>query len=220
MTSGLEAYLARLAAELATRGLAARRIVDEAREHLADELEQGVKRGLSLEDAQREALARFGPADVVAEQFASEGGRTQMWNRVLFGVRLAFRGVLAVTLLRHQRNWALLQGTDPVTLHDVPNPIHFRVKSKRGWRNPEFLAIVSNPDAELVPFLERVAPPLLAPLGPVQSVALVDEQTKSGRVTRRYRAVFGDRANIVCTAAFACDGTALSLDWTRLGLSK
>ena len=69
MTAGpLDTYLEELARALRERGHAASRIVEEAREHLADAVEDGLRRGLAREDAEREAVERFGPADVIAAQ--------------------------------------------------------------------------------------------------------------------------------------------------------
>jgi len=52
MTSAaLEAYLSRLERELRKRGLQDRRIVDEAREHLFDAVDDGLQRGLSVDAA-------------------------------------------------------------------------------------------------------------------------------------------------------------------------
>jgi capsular polysaccharide biosynthesis protein len=69
MTLGpLDTYLQELARALRERGHEATRIVDEAREHLVDAVEDGLRRGLAREDAEREALERFGPPDLLAAQ--------------------------------------------------------------------------------------------------------------------------------------------------------
>lgn len=60
MTRGpVDAYLDRLEHELRQRGVQDTRIVEEAREHLLDAVENGRPRGLSIEDAEHEALERF-----------------------------------------------------------------------------------------------------------------------------------------------------------------
>jgi len=83
MTSrAVEAYLARLERELGKRGLRDARIVEEARGHLVDAMERGRQRGLSVEAAEEEAVARFGEPDAVAATFATE--RYRMLNRSLF----------------------------------------------------------------------------------------------------------------------------------------
>ena len=56
---------------------------------------------------------------------------------------------------------------------------HYLVKSKRGWVNPELVAIASDPDALLVPFLERIAPVPLGPLGEMQSLTLIEDGSAS-----------------------------------------
>jgi capsular polysaccharide biosynthesis protein len=72
----LDAYLRELARALHERGHAAVRIVAEAREHLADAVEDGLRRGLSREDAEREAVERFGPPDLIAAQAPPVRSRT------------------------------------------------------------------------------------------------------------------------------------------------
>jgi len=76
----LDAFLNRLEQELRQRGHIDARMLDEARDHLLDAVEDGQRRGLSIEDAQREALERFGAPDLVAAQLAP--GRHQMLNRM------------------------------------------------------------------------------------------------------------------------------------------
>ncbi|HET9270552.1 MAG TPA: permease prefix domain 1-containing protein [Vicinamibacterales bacterium] len=77
MTPGpLDAYLQALASALHERGHAAARIVAEAREHLADAVEDGLRRGLTREDAEREAVERFGPPDLIAAQAPPVSSRT------------------------------------------------------------------------------------------------------------------------------------------------
>jgi uncharacterized protein involved in exopolysaccharide biosynthesis len=75
----LDAYLSRLARELRQRGLEDRRIVAEAREHLIDAIEDGRQRGLSVDEAEREAFERFGAPEIVAAHVVPE--REHMMNR-------------------------------------------------------------------------------------------------------------------------------------------
>lgn len=71
MTSAaLAAFLSRLERELRERGLHDRRILDEAREHLLDAVDDGLRRGLSIDVAENHALVRFGSAETVAAHFA------------------------------------------------------------------------------------------------------------------------------------------------------
>jgi uncharacterized protein involved in exopolysaccharide biosynthesis len=72
MSGALDDYLRRLDYELRKRGLVDGRILDEAREHLVDTVADGRDRGLSVEDAEREAFERFGLPDIVAARFAEE----------------------------------------------------------------------------------------------------------------------------------------------------
>jgi putative ABC transport system permease protein len=74
--TALEAYLSRLERELQKRGVQDGRIVDEAREHLVDAREEGLRRGLSAEAAESLALARFGPPEILAAQFATKPSGT------------------------------------------------------------------------------------------------------------------------------------------------
>src|SRR6185369_6166203 len=66
--ASVEAYLQELRQTLSERGRDDSRIVDEAREHLVDAVEDGLRRGLEQADAEREAVERFGPPSVVAAQ--------------------------------------------------------------------------------------------------------------------------------------------------------
>jgi hypothetical protein len=88
MTSArLDIYLPQLERELARHGVvdprALRRIVQETRDHLVDAIERARERGLSFDEAEEEAFARFGPADAVAAQFAAEQRPTTMSRRLL-----------------------------------------------------------------------------------------------------------------------------------------
>jgi uncharacterized protein involved in exopolysaccharide biosynthesis len=72
----LDAYLRALASALHDRGHSAERIVAEAREHLADAVEDGLRRGLTREAAEHEAVERFGPPDLIAAQAPPVRSRT------------------------------------------------------------------------------------------------------------------------------------------------
>ena len=90
MTStALEAYLSRLERELRDRGFQDRRIVDEAREHLVDAVEDGRQRGLSVEAAESQALVRFGPPEMVAAHFAMARRRLPTADRSWSGLSWA-----------------------------------------------------------------------------------------------------------------------------------
>jgi hypothetical protein len=75
-SQSLDHYVQRLARTLRSEGLIDPRIVDEAREHLVDAVEDGVERGLSVEAAESAAFARFGDPDELTEAFQ----RVYRWN--------------------------------------------------------------------------------------------------------------------------------------------
>ena len=80
MTLGqVDAYVIRLERELRKRGIEDTRIIEEAREHLVDAVEDGRQRGLSVADAEREAFERFGAPETVAAHVVPE--RDRMMNR-------------------------------------------------------------------------------------------------------------------------------------------
>jgi len=68
----IDEYIGRLERELRRRGLDDPRILAEAREHLADAVEEGRQRGLSVDEAEQEALERFGAPAIVAAAHADE----------------------------------------------------------------------------------------------------------------------------------------------------
>lgn len=68
----IEAYLARLASQLGGDAAGRARILAEVRDHLTEATQAELSRGApSGEEAARRAIARFGPPDLVARQFAS-----------------------------------------------------------------------------------------------------------------------------------------------------
>ena len=66
----IETYLADLRRQLRRRWVPERRILDEVAAHLIDAADQAHANGRSYEEAEREALGRFGSASSVAEGFA------------------------------------------------------------------------------------------------------------------------------------------------------
>jgi hypothetical protein len=75
-----DSYLRRLQTALQQRGLLSARIVDEARDHLLDAIDDGMRRGLSREAAERDALERFGSADMLGAEFQ----RVYRWSYALW----------------------------------------------------------------------------------------------------------------------------------------
>ena len=68
----LQEYLDRLKMELGWRGISDAEAMEEIESHLLDSIEQGLRRGLSPEEAQQEALDHFGSPRVVAASFEKE----------------------------------------------------------------------------------------------------------------------------------------------------
>lgn len=97
----IQQYLLQLAVELRKRGVFAARFMEETRGHLADAVEGGQRRGLSQEDAQREALERFGDPATVAAKFAAEKYRKLHWVLLIAAVALG----LAIAWVDSRPHW-------------------------------------------------------------------------------------------------------------------
>jgi hypothetical protein len=91
----IDRYLTDLDRALRMRGVREPDIVAEAREHLLDCCRDAEGRGLPRDEAEREAIRRFGLPDVVAAAFVN--GSRSMLNRLL--VVTCVLTVLAVTVL-------------------------------------------------------------------------------------------------------------------------
>ena len=65
-SASIDTYVRQLERQLRQGGHADARFVEEVREHLIDAVNDGLGRGLPLEDAEREAFERFGPPETVA----------------------------------------------------------------------------------------------------------------------------------------------------------
>jgi capsular polysaccharide biosynthesis protein len=97
-TGPLDTYLRELERLLRARGHEPSRLVAEAREHLADAVEDGLRRGLAREDAEREAVHAFGPPELIAAQ--APGVRSHTLARLIATVETLaghWRGVTAAT---------------------------------------------------------------------------------------------------------------------------
>jgi hypothetical protein len=124
------------------RGLSDADVLTEIENHLLEAVDQGVRQGLSVEEAEQQALDRFGPAELIANAFDKERN-TSMQNLLLSaalisGLFCAYvdalprwddTGILAgslllvsglLTLLGHRRPWliALALGLW-IPLHDI-----------------------------------------------------------------------------------------------------
>lgn len=89
----IERYLSELKRELRMRWTAPARFLEETRGHLADAVAAGEKQGLAREQAEKEALARFGSPRMVAARYAAERYRRLEWiilaPAVLAGLSIA-----------------------------------------------------------------------------------------------------------------------------------
>jgi hypothetical protein len=97
----VETYLTDLARELRKRGLFEPRIVEEARGHLLDAVEEGRHRGLTVEAAEHEAFERFGAPGIVAARFDAE--RHRILNLALFVVAVALG--IAIAYVDSRPKW-------------------------------------------------------------------------------------------------------------------
>ena len=92
MTDLIHLYLRSLKYRLWLHGIFDAQYLEEVESHLLEALEAGIQRGLSGEDAEREALERFGPISIVARGFANE--RKNKMQNLLVATAL-FAGLFA-----------------------------------------------------------------------------------------------------------------------------
>jgi hypothetical protein len=141
-TDPINAYLKRLERDLWMRGMADADTLEEIKGHLLEAVEEGQKEGLSLDDAQRRAVERFGEAKIIGAAF--EKDRTAPMQKLLLalgilaGLFLAYldalpnwddTGILAgglllssglLTLLGYKRPWLLALAVGLwIPLHDI-----------------------------------------------------------------------------------------------------
>jgi len=95
--------------------------------------------------------------------------------------------------------------------HDK-NRFEFMLLTRHGRINPELAAIIEDPDTRLVPFLERLTPSPLGPLGNPQSVTDMSESTNA-RV-RKYHVVFGSERKVTCRIEID-RARKVSVHWAR-----
>jgi len=138
----VKAYLRTLERDLWMRGLTDPETLAEIESHLLEAVERGRARGLSLEEAEKQALERFGPAKVVGTAFEKERkfpmqkillsigllaglllayvDSLPKWDDtgILVGLMLLTSGLLA--LLGYRRPWLLALAVGLwIPLHDV-----------------------------------------------------------------------------------------------------
>lgn len=99
--SGIERYLSELRRELRLRWVPSARFLEETRGHLADAVEAGRTSGLSQQDAEEAAVARYGDARTVAAKFAAGKHRILHW--VLLGSAIALG--LAIAWMDSRPHW-------------------------------------------------------------------------------------------------------------------
>ena len=141
-TDRIKTYLRALEHDLWMRGLADVETLAEIESHLLEAVERGQARGLNLEEAERQALERFGPAKVVGTAFEKERQASMQkilltisllaglffayvdslpnWDDtgILAGMLLLASGLLA--LLGYRRPWLLALAVGLwIPLHDV-----------------------------------------------------------------------------------------------------
>jgi hypothetical protein len=215
MTSAaLKAYLSRLERELRLRGLQERRIIDEAREHLFDAMEDGRQRGLSADAAEREALLRFGPPEVLAAHFVTRRHRMSNW---LFFILTRLAG------LRRRNEPQASHYHDVV----VPSRYHFALRLRQPYRNrfqrmsaderTRFMAekkdrgenvsgFETDPRERLVQFLGEFGPRTFGSSGTLESLTLLEETIDSPKRVGRYLVAFASGAKMIWTVALSGDG--------------
>ena len=138
----IKTYLRALERALWLRGLADADTLAEIESHLRESIEQGQSRGLSPEEAERQALERFGSVKVVARTFEKERNTTMQsillavavlaglfsawvdarptWDDagILVGGLLLVSGLL--TLLGHRRPWLIALAVGIwIPVHDI-----------------------------------------------------------------------------------------------------
>ena len=217
----LEAFLAQLASEFRKRGVNDTRLVEEAREHLVDIIEEGIRRGLSAEDAEHHAFTRFGPPEMVAAGFTERRYRMLNWLPPMLSK--------VAGVLRHQAPRA-------GHYHDVSGPsvVHFALRLKRPIRarfakmsldeqkqsiaerrkrGEDVSAFETDPQERLVQFLRDFGRRKFGSGETLESLTLLEDMTDSTKRGGRYQAAFGSGTKMIWTVTLRPDG-AVSFDGT------
>jgi len=86
MTNQIESYLRALKRKLWLRGVFDAESLAEAESHLLEGVEAGVRRGLSVDESERQALERFGSVNLVTVAFENE--RKYLMQNILLAVAI------------------------------------------------------------------------------------------------------------------------------------
>jgi len=203
-------------------------MVEEAREHLVDAIEEGLKRGLSVDAAEREAIARFGLPESVAAHFANE--RHPMLNRLI----VILTRIAGLTC----RNEPLDDNDHGVAIHyhDVaaPSRYHFALRLKRRHRNrfnkmsaderqrfitqkrergEDVSIFETDPRERLVQFLREFGRRKYGSSATLESLTLLADTIDSSKRGGKYLAAFSSGTKMIWTVALDADG-AVSFDGT------
>ena len=84
MSKQIESYLRALKRQLWLRGLFDKDALEEVESHLFETVEAGIRKGLSADESERQALERFGPVKVVSIAFERE--RNNLMQNLLLSV--------------------------------------------------------------------------------------------------------------------------------------
>jgi hypothetical protein len=197
-------------------------MVDEAREHLFDAVEDGLQRGLSIEAAESEALVRFGPPEMVAAHFATKRHHMSNW---LFFILTRLAGLA-------RRN-----APQSGHYHDVaiPSRYYFALQLRRQYRNrfqrmsadeqkrfiadkrargEDVSAFETDPRERLVQFLREFGPRTFGSSETLESLTLLEDTTESNKRGGRYLVAFASGTKMIWTVALSGDG-GVSFDGTN-----
>ncbi len=215
MSTSLEEYLTQLRHELRKNGIMESRIVEETREHLADAIHAALQRGISVEAAESEALAKFGTPQEVAAQFAEEKGN--IINRLY-------------SMLMRVATPARKKQTDATQYHDVsaPSRYHFALRltrphrkkftelsaqalkqfiADRRERGEEMRAFEPDPRERLAHFLREFGRRTFRSGGTLESLTLLANTAGAGNRGGRYLAAFGTGTKMIWTVVLSVDGS-------------
>jgi hypothetical protein len=86
MTNQIQAYLRALKRQLWLRGVLDEESLAEVKSHLLEAMEAGLRQGLSKQEAEQQALDRFGSVKLVAGSFEKE--RTDAMQKILLALAI------------------------------------------------------------------------------------------------------------------------------------